>query len=82
MSEAYRADTFSDCHREGMKDVHYWVQPLRIAALRLIELLDLLLKNGEDAARRIAGLEPVSEWVLKEILLGALLVSFQGIVEN
>ena len=65
-----------------MKDVHSWVQPLRIAALRLIELLDLLLKNGEDAAGRIAGLEPVSEWVLKEILLGALLVSFQGIVEN
>ena len=65
-----------------MKDVHSWVQPLRIAALRLIELLDLFLKNGEDATRRIAGLEPVSEWVLKEILLGALLVSFQGIVEN
>jgi hypothetical protein len=65
-----------------MKDVHSWVQPLRIAALRLIELLDLLLKNGEDAARRIAGLEPASEWVLKEILLGALLVRFQGIVKN
>ena len=65
-----------------MKDVHSWVQPLRIASLRLIELLDLLLKHGEDAARRIAGLEPVSEWVLKEILLCALLVRFQGIIEN
>jgi hypothetical protein len=65
-----------------MKDVHSWDQPLRIAALRLIELLDLLLKHGENAARRIAGLEPVSEWVLKEIVLCALLVRFQGIVEN
>jgi hypothetical protein len=65
-----------------MKDVQSWVQPPRIAALRLIELLDLLLKYGENAARRIAGLEPVSEWVLREILLRALLVRFQGIVEN
>jgi len=62
-----------------MKDVHSWVQPLRIAALRLIELLDLLLKHGENAAGRIAGLEPVSEWVLKKILLCALLVRFQGL---
>jgi hypothetical protein len=65
-----------------MKDVYSWVQPLRIAALRLIELLDLLLKHGENAARRIAGLEPASEWVLKEIVLCAFLVRFQGIVEN
>jgi hypothetical protein len=48
-----------------MKDVHSWVQPLRIAALRLIKLLNLLLKHGENAARRIEGLEPVNERVLK-----------------
>jgi hypothetical protein len=65
-----------------MKDVHSRVQPLRIAALRLIELLDLLLKYAEYAARRFAGLEPVSEWVLKKILLCALFVRFQCIVEN
>jgi hypothetical protein len=65
-----------------MKDVHSWIQPPRIAALRLIELLDLLLKHGENAARRIAGLEPACEWVLKEILLCVLLVRFQSIVEN
>jgi hypothetical protein len=65
-----------------MKDVHSWAQPLRIAALRLVELLDLLLEHVENTAGRIAGLEPVSEWVLKEILLCALLVRFQGIVEN
>jgi hypothetical protein len=65
-----------------MKDVHSGVQPLHIAALRLIELLNLLLKHGENAARRIAGLEPVGEWVLKEIHLCALLVCFQAIVEN
>ena len=57
-----------------MNNVHSWVQPLRIAASRLIEFLDLLLKHGENGGRRIAGLEPVSEWMLKKIVLGALFV--------
>jgi len=65
-----------------MKDVHSWVEPFRVVALRLVELLDLLLKHGENAARRIASLEPGSEWVLKEIILRALFVYFQGIIEN
>jgi hypothetical protein len=64
-----------------MKDVHSWVQPLRVAAFRLVELLDLLSKHVENAARRVAGLDPVSEWVLKEIVLCGLLVRFQSIVE-
>ena len=42
--------------------------------MRLIELFDLFLKHGENAGRRIAGLEPVSERVLKKIVLGALFV--------
>jgi len=65
-----------------MKDVHSWVEPLRLAALRLVELLDLLLKHGENAAWRIAGLEPIGERVLKKIILCALLVRFQGVVKN
>jgi hypothetical protein len=50
--------------------------------LRLIELLGLLLKHGENAARRIAGSEPVCEWVRKEIILCALFICFQCIIEN
>ena len=65
-----------------MEGVHSWLQPLRIAALRLIELLNLFLKNRENAARRIACLEPASEWVFEEIGLCALVVRFQGIFEN
>ena len=65
-----------------MKHIHNGVKPLCTAELRLIELLELSLKQGENAARRIAGLEPVSEWVLKEIVLCAPIVGFQGIVEN
>jgi hypothetical protein len=65
-----------------MKDVHSWVQPLRVAALRLIDLLDLFLKHGENAASRMAGFESVSERVREKILLCAFLVRFQGIIEN
>jgi len=75
----YQADTSSHGLREGMKNLHSWIQPfdkLSIAALRLIELLYLLLKHFENATRRIAGLELVGEWVLDKILLCALFVRF------
>jgi hypothetical protein len=65
-----------------MKNVHSWVQPLRVVALRLIEFLDLLLKHGENAASRIAGFEPVSERVREKIVLCAFFVRFHGIIEN
>ena len=69
-----------------MEDVHSWVQPLRIAALRLIELqvelLDLLLKHGENTTSRIAALEPVGERVREKIIFCAFFVRFQGIIEN
>ena len=50
--------------------------------LRLVELPDLVVKHIENTTGGIAGLEAVSEWVVKEIVLGALLVGFQSIVEN
>jgi hypothetical protein len=65
-----------------MKDVHSWIQPLRIAALRLIELLDLLLKHGENTASRIAGFEAVGERMREKIVLCAFFVRFQCIIEN
>ena len=65
-----------------MKDVHRWVQPLRVITLRLIEFLDLLLKHGENAASRFADFEPVSERVREKIVVCAFFVRFQSIVEN
>ena len=53
-----------------------------MSALRLIELLDLLLKDVENAVRRFTALELGSEWVREKILLGAFFVRSQGIVEN
>jgi hypothetical protein len=40
------------------------------------------LKHGENAASRIAGLEPLSELVFEKIVLRALFVRFQGTIEN
>ena len=48
----------------------------------MIEFLDLLSKDVENAAGRLAGFEPVSEWVGEKIVLCALFVRFQGIIEN
>jgi hypothetical protein len=59
-----------------MKDVHSWFQPLLNAALRLIELLRLLLKYGENAASRITVFEPVNERVHEKIFLCAAFVRF------
>ena len=65
-----------------MKDVYSWAQPLRTAALRLVELLHLFLKYGENAASRIAGFELVSERVREKIVLRAFFILFQSIIEN
>jgi hypothetical protein len=65
-----------------MKDLHSWVHPLRISALRLIKLPDLLLEHSENTASRIAGFEPVGERVREKIVPCAFLVRFHGIVEN
>jgi hypothetical protein len=84
-AKTYQANTFSEGCRESIEDIHHRVQPFRqavIATLRSIELLDLLLKHGENATGRIAGLELSSEWVGKKVLLGASFICFQGIIEN
>jgi hypothetical protein len=65
-----------------MKDVYCWVEPPRIAALRPIELLDLFLKHGENAASRMTGLEAASERGGEKIVLCAFFVRFQGTIED
>jgi hypothetical protein len=76
---------FPEHPREGMKHLYGWVEPpgpLFVAALRLIELLDLLLKHVENITRRAAVLELVSEWVITKIHFCASFVRSQSIIEN
>jgi hypothetical protein len=75
----------SEGQGERIKDIHYWVEsfcPPAIAAPGLIEFLDLLVKDGENGARRVARLKLGSEWMFKEVFLCAFFVCFQGIIEN
>ena len=82
---AYQANSFSEGIRKGAEDIDRRVEPFGqavIGTLRAIELLDLLLKHCENATGSVASLELSSEWVPKEVLLCASLISFQGIIEN
>jgi hypothetical protein len=67
-----------------MNGLHSWIQPPGplFILLRLIELLDLLLEDVENAARRVAVLELGGERVGAKVLLCARFVSFQGIIKN
>ena len=65
-----------------MKDVHSWVQPLRVVGLGLIKLLNMLLKYGENAASGITDFDEVGKRVRERIDLGTFFVRFQGIIEN
>ncbi len=67
-----------------MNHLYSWVEPSRppfISTLRLIELVDLLLKHVENVARRAAVLELGSEWVFEKVLLRASFVRSQGTIE-
>jgi hypothetical protein len=68
-----------------MENIHCWVEPpcqVFVVVSRLIEVLDLLVKQGKNGARRVAGLELGGEWVRKEVLLCLLFVCFQGMAKN
>ena len=83
--DSYQANTRSNSLREGVEDIDCWVQPPCqpvISGLRLIEVVDLLLKYSENGGRRIAGLELSCERMREKVLLCLLFVHFQGIVEN
>jgi hypothetical protein len=68
-----------------MQDMYGWIkepcQPL-IAELRSIEILDLLVKHGENGSGRTAGLELGGEWMGKKIFVCLFLVRLQGIIED
>jgi len=71
-AEAHQASTLSESRREGIEDIDGWVEPFRqlvIAALGLIQLMDLLLKDGENVGRRVACLKLGGEWMSKEVVL-------------
>jgi hypothetical protein len=82
--ETYQTNALAKCLSERIQDIDGWVKPFRqllIAASRSIEVLDLLLKDGENGGWRVAGLKLGGEWMGEEISLCLFFVRFQCIIE-
>ena len=82
--KTYQTNTLAKCLRECIQDIHGWIEPFCqpfIAASRPVEVLDLLLKDGENGGWRVAGLKLSGEWMGEEISLCLFFVHFQGIIE-
>jgi len=47
-----------------------------------MDTLDLVMNEGKNGGGRVAVLELGNKWMLKEIILCALFVGVQGIVED
>ena len=80
-----QANTASNDPRKRAKDIDSGIQPLRqfvVRTTRSVEPRNLFIKYTEDGIWRITILEFVEQWMGAEILLGLLLVSLDGIVED
>jgi hypothetical protein len=80
----YQTNALSKGRGEGVKDIHSRVEPFCesiLASSRVIELMDLLVKDSENGARRVACLQLGGEWMCEKILLCTPLVRFQCIME-
>jgi hypothetical protein len=62
----YQANTRSKCTRKRQEDTYRWIKPFCpsfIGIPGLIQPLELLLKDGKNVARRVAGLELGGKWM-------------------
>ena len=79
------ANTLTEGGGESVEDVNGRRKPLGeslIAALRLIQLVGLPLKYGEDCIRRAAAFDLLRERVGSQFLSSLLLVLLQSLIED
>ena len=79
------ANTLTEGGGESVEDVNGRRKPLGeslIAALRLIQLVGLPLKYGEDCIRRAAAFDLLREWVGGKFFSGLPLVLLQSFIED
>ena len=58
--ETYQTDATGNSSGKCVEDVHGWAQPLRqslVAAVRFVKLLNLIFKDSDDSASRVAILQ-------------------------
>ena len=81
----YETDAVGDDGRKRAQDTHRWGQPLchsLIATMRVVKLLNLVLKHGNNGTSSVARLQLGGKRVSEKVFLGLLLVGFQGSIEN
>ena len=83
--DIYQSNPFAKCIRKCVQYVDRWVKPSLqpfVAAPRLVELVYLALKYGENGRRRVTCLELGSERMSGEILSGLFFILFEGFFED
>jgi hypothetical protein len=81
----YYADPLAQRRRKRIQNVDRWVKPFLqslVAALRLPELIDLVLKYSYDSCRRVAFLQLGGERMSGEILFGLFCIDLKGFLKN
>jgi hypothetical protein len=82
---AYQVKTQSNCFRKSIDDIHSWVEPFCqpfVGSLGQVESMDLLMKDGENGAGRVASLQLGGKWVREEIVFCYVSVCLQGIIKD
>ena len=85
MVETYQTDATGDSGRKCIEDVHGRAQPLGqplVAAVRVVKLLNLIVKYGEDGVNRVAILQLGGERMGAKVLLGLFLVGRDRSLED
>jgi hypothetical protein len=83
--ETHQADAAGDGSRKRVQDVHSRAQPLRqsvIAAARYVKFSNLVLKQRNDGASRVACLQLRGKRMCDKVFLSLILVRFQSSIEN
>ena len=82
--EIYQADTLPKRVRKGEEDVDCRIQPLSqpfIETPSLIEILYLILKDGQNGSRSVAAVQLGGKWMCEEVLFRMFLVRLEGNLE-
>src|SRR6266404_2153432 len=80
-----QANPCTECRRKCEQYVDRWVKPSPqslLAASSLLELVDLVLKYGENGGGRFACLELYSERMRDKILLCLYFIRLEGLFKN
>jgi hypothetical protein len=81
----YQANSLAKCRRKRIENVDCWVKPSPqplITAPSLLELVDLVMKYGQNSCGSVACLELAGERMLGKVLFGLYFICLEGLFKN